>query len=650
MKGKPEHSQYGWRSIALVMMLVCASVLCTAYTLGSGDSGNSIPVVIESGSGVETASYIIYKDGGTTCLKNGTTGRIEMRSTDAAAVIQQAIDSSNGTIAILGSHTLNTDILVDNETHLSISGQLVSANDTWALSTDANSGDSSITLSSVSGLSEGTMLGVTDDTHTIWDSTGLFQCWGARIADITGNVVTLDRTLGADFNISDNAYAFLAGNIISIVNCSDVIIDGAGEIIISDRPPAYVFAGTMDGTHLYYGEFNCMTGISIGFSEDVTVNGITITGGTSGLAIWNSCCNITLDDVVVGGQNCKCIVCYGYSATYRNDDIQISDSMIGPSLHEDGICLYQYNQNSMVADNNIQDCPRAGVYIKKYSNETLVSSNIITNCGNGTIIGAYLQPTYYVTISDNIMYGNEKNIDTRQFSNGIISGNQLGSTTESVGINLQNCDYLIVSDNMVHHAYGSGFYCSYIYNCSLTGNHIYSCGQGADNTSYGMLLSYGQNNTVAGNIIEQGPETNDVRYGIYLYERFQYNHIYDNDVSDGGEEYNVYNNPIGYSDHTNASYNYYRNNAGYITEKFGETTIPSGQDHVSILHNLAGYPAYGWVTPIGNSTVASNVTSTISWSSGSLYLSFYVSSAVSQDILVRYYVTVSDVYHLIWTG
>ena len=97
MKGKPEHSQYGWRSIALVMMLVCASVLSTAYALGSEDSGNSIPVVIESGSGVETASYIIYKDGDYTCAKNGTTGRIIFRNADAATVMNDVIDIVHGT-------------------------------------------------------------------------------------------------------------------------------------------------------------------------------------------------------------------------------------------------------------------------------------------------------------------------------------------------------------------------------------------------------------------------------------------------------------------------------------------------------------------------------------------------------------------------
>lgn len=75
------------------MIMVCAS-LFTGVAIGSGDGGRSIPVVIESGSGVETASYIIYKDGDYTCAKNGATGRIQWRLADSATVIQNAVNAS----------------------------------------------------------------------------------------------------------------------------------------------------------------------------------------------------------------------------------------------------------------------------------------------------------------------------------------------------------------------------------------------------------------------------------------------------------------------------------------------------------------------------------------------------------------------------
>lgn len=45
-------------------------------------------------SPVETASYIIYKDGDYTCAKNGTTGRILSRAENSSAVIQAAIDET----------------------------------------------------------------------------------------------------------------------------------------------------------------------------------------------------------------------------------------------------------------------------------------------------------------------------------------------------------------------------------------------------------------------------------------------------------------------------------------------------------------------------------------------------------------------------
>lgn len=105
MTDKPEQFQLKWKAVAVVMIMVCASVLMTAHAMGTGTGGNSIPVVIESGSGVETASYIIYKDGDYTCAKNGTTGRITVRSENASYAIQTAIDSIDTGIVFITAGT-----------------------------------------------------------------------------------------------------------------------------------------------------------------------------------------------------------------------------------------------------------------------------------------------------------------------------------------------------------------------------------------------------------------------------------------------------------------------------------------------------------------------------------------------------------------
>ncbi len=53
--------------------------------------------IIEAGSNVDTASYIIFQDSGKIYAKNGTTGKIEFNNTDASMVIQSAVDAlTNG--------------------------------------------------------------------------------------------------------------------------------------------------------------------------------------------------------------------------------------------------------------------------------------------------------------------------------------------------------------------------------------------------------------------------------------------------------------------------------------------------------------------------------------------------------------------------
>src|SRR5574344_1200512 len=69
-----------WTAFVIGIMLAAGFSGLMVYGLEDGSAGPD--VYIEPGSGVETASYIIYKDGDYTCLKNGTSGRIMVRGTD----------------------------------------------------------------------------------------------------------------------------------------------------------------------------------------------------------------------------------------------------------------------------------------------------------------------------------------------------------------------------------------------------------------------------------------------------------------------------------------------------------------------------------------------------------------------------------------
>ncbi len=80
--------------------------------------------IIEAGSNVDTASYVIFQDSGTIYAKNGTTGKIDFQGSDASTVIQSAIDAltrggkifiRNGTYSISTTLTLASYIIMEGE-------------------------------------------------------------------------------------------------------------------------------------------------------------------------------------------------------------------------------------------------------------------------------------------------------------------------------------------------------------------------------------------------------------------------------------------------------------------------------------------------------------------------------------------------------
>lgn len=177
-------------------MLMCVSVLGTAWAVGSGTGGNSIPVVIESGSGVETASYIIYQDGDYTCVKNGTTGRIELRDENESLAIQTALgyNSARSTVltyALIGNFTLDVTLLVPSYTRLDLRQATITVIDDFKgdvvndeaiiRNSDTNTGNSQIHI--IGGILDGNKATITTRTYL----TGVLLRFvdNSSISDIT---------------------------------------------------------------------------------------------------------------------------------------------------------------------------------------------------------------------------------------------------------------------------------------------------------------------------------------------------------------------------------------------------------------------------------------------------------------------------------
>ncbi len=88
------------------------------------------PTIIEAGSNVDTASYIIFQDSGKVYAKNGMTGRIDFQNADASTVINNTLNSLTSgrnwkeKVVLKGSFSINATINIPSYTILEIQGKL----------------------------------------------------------------------------------------------------------------------------------------------------------------------------------------------------------------------------------------------------------------------------------------------------------------------------------------------------------------------------------------------------------------------------------------------------------------------------------------------------------------------------------------------
>ena len=83
------------------------------------------PAIIEPGSMVTEADYIIFTDGINTYARNGKTGKIEFGGSDARTVIQNAINAiSSGKIIIKGDYEISNQINLKSNINIELSGSL----------------------------------------------------------------------------------------------------------------------------------------------------------------------------------------------------------------------------------------------------------------------------------------------------------------------------------------------------------------------------------------------------------------------------------------------------------------------------------------------------------------------------------------------
>jgi len=116
----------------LITVGIAILFLTLGYRLGVvAQITGALKSIVEPGSMVTEASYIIFQDSGTVYARNGLTGEIQFSGTDASTVINNVLTNglSPGRIwqekvVLKGNFTLTSGIIVPSYTILEIQGKI----------------------------------------------------------------------------------------------------------------------------------------------------------------------------------------------------------------------------------------------------------------------------------------------------------------------------------------------------------------------------------------------------------------------------------------------------------------------------------------------------------------------------------------------
>jgi len=512
---------------ALILGVVILCVFSIGYFIGL-TTAQTGTITVEPGSFAETASYVIWTDGTYVYAKNGKTGAIDFKGTDASTVIQSAIDALTSgrtwkeKVLIKGNFTVKKQsgktyaIGLDSYTILEIQGKLTLAdnqNCDVIANKDQSNGNHFIEI--IGGTINGNKANQTSGCGikikaTPSDWSGPYCC----------KVTVRDTHV---YNCKEHGFDFTAVNDLFVTNCYSGIlasfgsgngldgfyIDGCHEALIHG---CHSINNGRDG-------YRCTNTVASGAwenqiigcaSEDNTGHAYYLYKAAAYdfvLHVVSGCtCDDCADDVVVeGGTD---ITVSGNSLSRGSYGVWVKAgevNVVGNSITEVKQGVRVEADKTTVVGNSIRgklEVDEYGVYLARDVDECLIAMNRITNISTNT--GDQAGIFLYGNNMHNQIVGNYI-YDVGRF--GIrLASNAASSYNNIIGNKIYNCatgiglngahTYNIVRDNHVRTAsyYGISLYNGADYN-KIEGNTLEDCAGGAIDFS-----AAGANNIIKHNI------------------------------------------------------------------------------------------------------------------------------------------------------
>lgn len=456
--------------------------------ISAGPTGFS--TVIEPGSMVQDAKFIVFNDGSTYYAKNGRSGEILTNGANAATVINAAIDSLtedrswSEKVKLTGQFEITASIELTNYTTLDLEGARVhlTAGSVAAMVTNADQSDGNMNLTVMGGTLRG-------NQPTQTGSGG----YGVYFSHVTDGQILNVRIFEADLDAIQLVYSnrcLIDGCYVE--RCAEGILlsSGCSDNIVSNNIVTTMME--QDGLEV--------SGISAQSARNSFIANTVIgpTPGNTGMDIYQNSVDTLVQNnyfINTGGLSVG-----GASSQWCNNTVvqgnHVTDSTglatFGIQVHKGSGCI--------VEGNLIRDMNGTGIIISSSAMRATVSNNRVENVGN--------------------VAGGSSGINVAGGSNHTIVGNYVHDTGQiCLSVAASDC---IVSSN---HLSTPGAPSPYPLNINgkrniVTANHC-------EGGSRGMLV-YGYGNLVEGNDVRNNSLSAKIQTDGYSTIRFNPGYVTEN--------------------------------------------------------------------------------------------------------------------------
>ncbi|PPE71807.1 hypothetical protein C3942_21670 [Solimonas fluminis] len=286
-----------------------------------------------------------------------------------------------------------------------------------------------------------------------------------------------------------------------------------------------------------------------------------------------------------------------------------NNTIIGNHLynHGFGIRLTNYSNHNRIEGNRCEKHSHAGIQLDNADRNTLLGNHLFNNgyvsgrqgidvknaSGGNAIVGNYIFNFAAFPGGTNQLRGIQI---SGASNNNKVSGNYLIDHEEN-SIVVDDSTLNLIDGNYIANGKARGISVgNAAHDATVSGNYVYACGQGADNTHDGIFVDASDRVTVRGNTVRHGGGAAQHRWGIRINSGATAS-VWNNDVTTAGRSGNIAD--AGGSTEIRA-------NRGFATDNKGTATIGAASTSVNVTHSLGRTPNIAdiSVTPTNQPTSA----------------------------------------------